>query len=336
MLRDHEQVTDGEPSQGADAPGRAKPRFDRKPSWLKVPLPGGEGYTRLEQLSRRLSLNTVCKEARCPNIGECWKGPRPTMTIMVLGNECTRRCRFCAVKTVDRAAAPDPDEPRHVGEAVAEMKLGYVVITSVDRDDLPDGGAAHYAECVRELKERAPDTVVETLVPDYRGEPLATLVAAGPHVLAHNVEVVPRLQRKIRDPRCSFERSLDTLRQAKRERVDVFTKSALMVGLGETHAELEESMRLLRSADVDILTIGQYLRPTPRHAPVREYVEPARFDELRALGESLGFVFVAAGPLVRSSYKAAEFFAERMVRERRAGRLAALPAAYDPANDLRR
>jgi lipoic acid synthetase len=343
MLRDQQPSSDGEaaalradPSSGGEPARAPRPRFDRKPSWLKVPLPGGEGYAHLKGLSRRLGLNTVCEEARCPNVGECWKGDKPTMTIMVLGNECTRRCRFCAVKTVDSAAPPDPREPRHVGEAVAEMALGYVVITSVDRDDLPDGGAAHYADCVRAVRELAPDTVVETLVPDYRGESLATLMAAGPHVLAHNVEVVSRLQRKIRDPRCSFERSLETLRQAKRERPEVFTKSALMVGLGETQAELEESMRLLRAADVDFLTIGQYLRPTPRHAPVREYVEPARFDALRTLGESLGFAYVAAGPLVRSSYKAAEFFAERMVRERRVGRLAALPAAYDPTSDLGR
>lgn len=340
----------------------SKPRFDRKPDWLKVPLPGGDGYTKLKGLARDLKLNTVCEEARCPNVGECWKGDSPTMTIMVLGNECTRRCRFCAVKTVLEAAPPDPDEPVHVGQAVAAMALGYVVITSVDRDDLPDGGAGHYAACVRELLRQAPDTVVETLIPDYIGAPLTTLVAARPHVLAHNVEVVPRLQRKIRDPRCSYDRSLATLRQAKDESPDVFTKSALMVGLGESQQELVDSMGLLRDADVDFLTIGQYLRPTPRHAPVREYVEPARFDELRRIGEGLGFAYVASGPLVRSSYKAAEFFAERLVRKRLDGaaapdstgdratddgtgnhrsasgdsRLDALPNAYDPTSELRR
>ena len=315
---------------------RERPRFDRKPPWLKVPLPGGEGYTRLKEMTRRLGLHTVCEEARCPNVGECWKGERATMTIMVLGDECTRRCRFCAVRTVLEAAPPDPDEPAHVAQAVAELALGYLVITSVDRDDLPDGGAGHYAECVRRVRELAPNTVVETLIPDYAGAPLSTLLAAGPHVLAHNVEVVPRLQRKIRDPRCSFDRSLATLRQAKAESDEVFTKSALMVGLGESMDELREALERLREADVDFLTIGQYLRPTPNHAPVREYVEPARFDELRALGEELGFLYTAAGPLVRSSYKAAEFFAERMVRERMEHRLRALPNTYDPARELSR
>ncbi len=292
---------------------------ERKPSWLKVPLPGGEGYKRLKELSGRLKLNTVCEEARCPNVGECWSGQRATMTIMVLGDECTRRCRFCAVKTVDQAAPPDPDEPDHVAQAVAEMGLSYLVITSVDRDDLPDGGASHYAECIRRLRERSPDTVVETLIPDYEGESLATLMEARPHVLAHNVEVVPRLQRKIRDPRCSYERSLGTLAEAKRLGPGVFTKSSLMVGLGETTEERLAAMELLRGADVDFLTLGQYLRPGPKFAPVREYVEPQVFDELRIAGEEMGFQYVAAGPLVRSSYKAAEFFAERLVRRRAAG-----------------
>ena len=314
-----EQPPEGpEPSEQAVVARAGRPRFDRKPDWLKVPLPGGEGYSRLKELTRRLNLHTVCEEARCPNVGECWKGARATMTIMVLGDECTRRCRFCAVKTVDRAAPPDPDEPAHVAQAVAEMGLSYLVITSVDRDDLPDGGAGHYAACVRELSRLSPDTIVETLVPDYVGPPLEALMAAGPHVLAHNVEVVPRLQRKIRDPRCSYEGSLETLRQAKRLAPTVFTKSSLMVGVGESHAERLEAMRLLREADVDFLTLGQYLRPTPNHAPVREYVEPSVFDELREEGERMGFDYVAAGPLVRSSYKAAEFFAERRVRERRA------------------
>ena len=299
----------------------ARPAPERKPPWLKVPLPGGEGYARLKELARRLNLNTVCEEARCPNVGECWKGDRATMTLMVLGRECTRRCRFCAVATVERAAPPDPDEPRHVGQAVGEMGLAYVVITSVDRDDLPDGGAAHYAACVGEIRAQSPRTVVETLIPDYAGESLATLLASGPDVLAHNVEVVDRLQRRIRDPRCSFERSLATLREAKALRPGVLTKSSLMLGLGERRGEVQDSLERLRAAGVDFLTLGQYLRPTARHAPVREYVEPAVFDELKARGEELGFLYVASGPLVRSSYKAAEFFAERLVRERRAASL---------------
>jgi lipoic acid synthetase len=289
-----------------------------KPSWLKVPLPGGEGYSRLKTLARELNLHTVCEEARCPNVGECWKGDHATMTLMVLGDECTRRCRFCAVKTVDRAAPPDPDEPAHVGHAVAEMGVAYVVITSVDRDDLADGGAGHYAACVRAIRERSPKTIVETLIPDYEGDALAALMEARPDVLAHNVEVVDRLQRKIRDPRCSFERSLTTLRGAKRLDPQVFTKSSIMLGLGETTEEVLDAMQRLRDAGVEFLTLGQYLRPTPNHAPVREYVTPESFFELERAGREMGFEYVASGPLVRSSYKAGEFFAARRVRQRRA------------------
>jgi lipoic acid synthetase len=296
-----------------------------KPSWLKVPLPGGEGYARLKALTRDLGLHTVCEEARCPNVGECWKGDEATMTLMVLGDECTRRCRFCAVKTVQRAAPPDPDEPANVGRAVAAMDLGYVVITSVDRDDLPDGGAGHYAECVRQVRAQSPRTVVETLIPDYQGRDLETLMAARPDVLAHNVEVVPRLQRRVRDPRCSYERSLETLRGVRRLAPGVFTKSSIMLGLGESHEEVLEAMRLLRGADVDFLTLGQYLRPTVNHAPVREYVTPERFADLEVEGRAMGFKYVASGPLVRSSYKAGEFFAARLVRARRRENEAAAP-----------
>ena len=301
--------TDGSVSQGDGS--------SRKPSWLKVPLPGGEDYSRLKRMTRELKLNTVCEEARCPNMGECWSGSQATMTLMVLGDECTRRCRFCAVKTVDVAAAPDPDEPKNVGVAIGELNLGYVVITSVDRDDLEDGGAAHYAECVREIHQRAPRTIVETLIPDYTGSPLASLMAAAPEVLAHNVEVVPRLQRKIRDPRCSFERSLETLAGAKALSEEVVTKSSLMLGLGEEHLEVIDSMERLRGAGCELLTLGQYLRPSKQHAPVIEYITPERFEEYQVLGEEMGFQHVAAGPLVRSSYKAGELFAERFVRERR-------------------
>jgi len=308
------------------APAAARPRNPalglqgealRKPSWLKVPLPGGEAHARLKSLVRDLGLHTVCEQARCPNIGECWKGEHATMTLMVLGDECTRRCRFCAVKTVLKAAPPDPLEPAKVGMAIAALNLGYVVLTSVDRDDLADGGSAHYAQCIAEVRAQSPRTVIETLAPDYRGSDLGTLMAARPDVFAHNVEVVSRLQRRIRDPRCSFERSLDTLRGAKTLDPNVFTKSSLMVGLGETWAEIEVSLRELRGADVDFLTVGQYLRPTAQHAPVHEYLTPERFFEIQKLGESLGFKYVASGPLVRSSYRAGEFFAARLVRERR-------------------
>ncbi len=304
----------GEPSQSG------QPAAERKPSWLKVPLPGGEGYSKLKTLARELKLHTVCEEARCPNIGECWKGDHATMTLMVLGDECTRNCRFCAVKTVQKAAPPDPDEPRNVGFAVGEMNLGYVVITSVDRDDLPDGGSGHYASCIQSIREHSPRTVVETLIPDYRGQQMQSLMQGAPDVLAHNVEVVPRLQRRIRDPRCSYERSLDTLREAKELQPDVFTKSSLMVGLGETDAEVHEALQMLRDADVDFLTVGQYLRPTPKHAPVKTWVTPEQFQAFEDLGRSMGFAYVASGPLVRSSYKAGEFFAARLVNERRAQR----------------
>jgi lipoyl synthase len=290
----------------------------RKPEWLKVPLPGGEGYAKLKQLARGLELHTVCEEARCPNIGECWKGEHATMTLMVLGEQCTRRCRFCAVKTVTQAPPPDPDEPQNVGHAVATMNLAYVVITSVDRDDLPDGGSAHYARCIGEVRAQSPRTVVETLIPDYQGRDLETLMSARPDVLGHNVEVVSRLQRKIRDPRCSFEKSLETLKGAKRLAPSVFTKSSLMLGLGESHEEVVESLHLLRNAGVEFLTLGQYLRPSPKHAPVKEYVPPECFDAYQCLGLELGFLYVASGPLVRSSYKAGEFYAARLVRERRA------------------
>ncbi len=300
----------------------------RKPSWLKVPLPGGEGYAKLKHMTKELGLNTVCQSARCPNLGECWAGNLAgsateevghgaTMTIMVLGDECTRRCRFCAVKTVDKAAAPDPAEPAHVAEAVARLDLSYLVITSVDRDDLTDGGAGHYADCIRAIREKSPRTIVETLIPDYTGVNLRILMDAKPDVLSHNAETVPRLQRKMRDPRCSFERSTETLVEAKRLAPDSFTKSALMLGMGETHEEVLEAMQLLRDAGVDFLTLGQYLRPTPNHAPVREYVTPKAFDDLAKAGEAMGFSYVASGPLVRSSYRAAEFFAERLVRESR-------------------
>jgi lipoyl synthase len=310
---------DGAVDASAQDKGR---RADKKPSWLKVPLPGGEGYSKLKQLARDLNLNTVCEEARCPNIGECWKGDHATMTLMVLGDECTRRCRFCAVKTVQQAAPPDPNEPSHVGTAIGEMNLDYVVITSVDRDDLADGGAGHYAACVRSIREHAPNTIVETLVPDYTAADLATLMESAPDVLAHNVEVVPRLQRKIRDPRCSYERSLETLQEAKDAGTAAFTKSSIMVGLGETDAEVEEALRMLRDADVDFLTVGQYLRPTPNHAPVIDYITPERFIDLEILGRDLGFEYVASGPLVRSSYKAGEFYAAHRVREKRKARAA--------------
>lgn len=285
----------------------------RKPDWLRVRLPAGPEQDEFQSLGakfRARGLHTVCEEARCPNIFECWgKG---TATLMILGETCTRGCRFCSVNTGKPRGIVDPREPENTAVSLAEMGLAYVVLTMVDRDDLPDGGAAHVAETVRRIKHRSPDLRVETLVGDFLGrhDDIRTVVRDGqPDVFAHNVEVVPRLQRPIRDARCSWDRSVDVLRAAKKMDSPI-TKSSLMVGLGETHEEVLEAMQLLREADVDVLTIGQYLRPTKRHAAVERYVEPEQFIEFEAAGLRMGFRFVASGPLVRSSYRAAEAFIE--------------------------
>jgi lipoic acid synthetase len=273
-----------------------------------VPLAGGERHAQLMQLFRQRKLATVCEEARCPNIGECWR--EGTATLMLLGDVCTRGCRFCAVTSGNPAGVVDASEPEHVADALAEMNLAYVVLTMVDRDDLPDGGAAHVAKTVQRIRARSPHTLIETLVGDFAGDErrVATLVRNGrPDVFAHNAEVVPRLQRRMRDARCSWERSLSVLRAARAAGANV-TKSSLMVGCGETFDEVIDAMRGLRDAGIDVLTIGQYLQPTPKHARVERYVEPAQFDEYKALGLQLGFKYVASGPLVRSSYRAAEAF----------------------------
>ena len=290
---------------------------ERKPEWLRVRPPGGESYAHLKGLLRTLNLHTVCEEAHCPNVWECWGGG--TATIMLLGDLCTRGCRFCAVKSGNPHGALDVDEPRKVAEALADLGLTYVVLTSVDRDDLPDGGASHFADTIREIKARSPDILVEALIPDFQGDldAVRTVVDAGPDVLDHNLETVRRLQGVARDRRAGYEQSLAVLRGAKAMRPGLFTKSSLMLGLGETREEVLEAMRDLRADGVDLLTLGQYLRPSEWHLPVREYVSPEAFDALRADGEALGFAYVAAGPLVRSSYRAGEFFLERVLRERR-------------------
>lgn len=290
---------------------------ERKPEWLKVRMPGGERHAELTQTFRRLKLHTVCEEARCPNIGECWR--EGTATIMILGDVCTRGCRFCAVTSGHPGGTVDESEPAHVAGALAQMDLAYVVLTMVDRDDLPDGGAAHVARTVSAIHARSPELLVETLVGDFAGNAdlIATVVQRGrPDVYAHNVEVVPSLQRKMRDARCSWERSLQTLVAAREAGANV-TKSSLMVGCGETADEVESALRELRSANIDVLTIGQYLRPTPKHAPVIRYVEPAEFDHYKQIGEALGFQYIASGPLVRSSYRAAEAFLKGKLRGER-------------------
>lgn len=291
----------------------------RKPDWLRVRLPAGpehDAFQGVKARFRRRGLHTVCEEARCPNIFECWG--QGTATVMILGETCTRGCRFCSVQTGKPGGFVDLDEPENTALSLEEMGLAYVVLTMVDRDDLPDGGAAHVADTVRRIKHRCPELRVETLVGDFLGvrEDIATVVQRGaPDVFAHNVEVVPRLQRSIRDVRCSWDRSIDTLVAAK-ELGAAITKSSLMLGLGEDRDEVLDAMGRLRDAAVDVLTIGQYLRPTKRHAPVSRYVEPGEFAELERAGFEMGFHFVASGPLVRSSYRAAEAFLSGVLAER--------------------
>jgi lipoic acid synthetase len=283
--------------------------IERKPEWLKVRAPGGERYTHIKETLRRYDLHTVCEEARCPNVGECWG--EGTATIMILGDVCTRGCRFCAVTTGNPRGAYDPREPEHTGRTIAAMGLEYVVITMVDRDDMLDGGAAHVAETLRAIRAHSPAILVEALLGDFSGnlDDVTTAVVEGrPDVFAHNVETVARLQRTVRDARCSLEKSLAVLRHAKAVSPETYTKSSIMVGLGETRDEVLDTMRALRGVDVDVLTLGQYLRPTPKHHELVRYWTPEEFADLRAEGLAMGFRYVASGPLVRSSYKAAEAF----------------------------
>jgi len=280
-----------------------------KPEWLKIRPPAGAEYTRLKAMLRERDLHTVCEEARCPNVEECWGGG--TATLMLLGDVCTRGCSFCAVKTARRGAPLDPDEPAKTAESVALMELEYVVLTSVDRDDLDDGGAAHFAASIQAVRERCPDTLVEVLIPDFGGAPgpLRTVVDARPDVIAQNLETVERLTHPVRDPRAGSRRTLEVLARVKELDDEILTKSSLMLGLGETAEEVAQAMDDLRAVGVDFLTLGQYLRPTAQHAPVREYVTPERFAELEALGQEMGFAYVASGPYVRSSHFAEEVLA---------------------------
>lgn len=275
-----------------------------KPEWLKVRAPGSENYLRLKGIMRDLKLNTVCEDAHCPNIGECWH--HGTATFMILGDVCTRACAYCAVKH-GRPATLDLDEPVRVGEAVKAMGLSYAVVTSVDRDDLPDGGASIFAGTIREIKARVPDCRVEVLIPDFKGEegPLRTVLAARPDIMNHNTETVPRLYRMARSGG-KYSRCLELLERSTRIAPDIPTKTGLMVGLGETDEELIEVFRDLRKVGVAILTIGQYLRPSQDHAPMTRYYHPDEFAALKRQALALGFVHVEAGPLVRSSYHAHE------------------------------
>ena len=297
--------------------------LQNKPGWLRQKAPQGDRYEYLTSQMGNLKLATVCQEAQCPNIGECWGGSdehTATATIMLMGDTCTRGCRFCAVNTSQTPLPLDPDEPRNTAEAVADWGVGYVVLTSVDRDDLTDGGANHFAETVRGLKELRPDLLVECLTPDFKGDLQAVtmLASSGLDVFAHNIETVESLQKRVRDPRAGYLQSLEVLRAAKQV-PGVYTKSSIMLGLGETDDEIIDTMLDLRDCGVDILTLGQYLQPTPRHLPIVDYVTPEKFEYWREFGEEeIGFKFVASGPLVRSSYRAGEFFVDAMIRGERA------------------
>ena len=286
----------------------------RKPPWIRVRAPTSAAYGETRRLMRALKLNTVCEEAACPNIGECWA--QKHATVMILGDTCTRACAFCNVRT-GRPGAVDPLEPEHLGLAAAELGLKHMVVTSVDRDDLDDGGAGQFALCIERLRERAPGTTIEVLTPDFRHKTgaLEVVVAAGPDVYNHNLETVPRLYPTIR-PGARYYHSLRLLERAKELDQGLFTKSGIMVGLGEEPGEVNQVMDDLRTAGVDFLTIGQYLQPTPRHAAVARYVTPDEFDGFRRLGLAKGFGLVAASPLTRSSYHAGEDF-ERLRQARR-------------------
>ena len=279
-----------------------------RPEWLKVAVPSGENYRDLKELVREKQLHTVCESARCPNIGECWQSR--TATFMILGNTCTRGCAFCAVNA-GQPTEYDLDEPRRVAEAVADLQLKYAVVTSVTRDDLEDGGAAIFAETIRRIRALTPACRVEVLIPDLRGDwtALAQVVAARPDVLNHNIETVQRLYSLVR-VRADYHRSLDLLAQAKRIDANITTKSGIMVGLGETTEEIQATLRDLRAAGVDIVTIGQYLRPSTGHIPVQQYYPPEAFAALATYGNALGFQHVESAPLVRSSYHARQQAAE--------------------------
>ena len=296
----------------------------RLPSYTKTQIPKGANFGRIKRDLRGLGLSTVCEEARGPNLHECWGGEggkeHATATIMLMGDTCTRACRFCSVKTSRRPAALDPHEPENTAEAISRWGLGYIVLTSVDRDDLADGGAAHIMQTVQRIKQKAPRILVEALVPDFSGNPqcVEQVALSGLDVYAHNLETVERTTPMVRDRRAAYRQSLETLRLAKQLRPELVTKTSLMLGCGETDPEVEQTLRDLREANVDVVTFGQYMRPTKRHMKVSEYVTPEKFAEWQRRAEAMGFLYVASGPLVRSSYKAGEFFIKNVIEARRA------------------
>lgn len=290
----------------------------RKPEWLRVKMPGGERFHQIKTQLRQKKLHTVCEEAKCPNIGECWR--EGTATIMILGDTCTRGCRFCAVASGNPGGFVDRAEPEKCADTVASMNLNYVVVTCVDRDDLPDGGAGQFAKVIHAINARAPLCFVEVLTSDYGGNQthIATVAEAGPDVFAHNLETVRRLTPRVRDRRASYDQSLAVLGHVKELEPRGVTKSSLMLGLGETRQEVLEAFADLREAGVDVLTLGQYLRPSTKHLKVEAYLRPETFDDLAQHAREMGFLYVAAGPLVRSSYKAGEYFLTNHLARRNA------------------
>lgn len=293
----------------------------RLPKWLRVPIPKGKSYHQVKKDVKDLKLATVCEEAKCPNIGECWGGKKSeaTATIMLMGDTCTRGCRFCSVKT-NRAPGPlDPNEPENTAEAIKRWGLGYVVLTTVDRDDLLDGGANHLRETVEKIKQKAPKTLVEVLSGDFRGElDNLKVLSTGPlDVFAHNMETVERLTPHVRDRRATYRQSLEILKTAKLTNPKLITKTSIMLGFGETDEEVIQTMKDLRENDVDVVTFGQYMRPTKRHMKVVEYVRPEKFEHWKNVALDSGFLYCASGPLVRSSYKAGEAYIENVIRKRK-------------------
>lgn len=291
----------------------------KKPEWLKVRIPSGERYYQIKRLVSSLGLATVCEESRCPNMGECWSGG--TATLMLMGDVCTRGCRFCHVKTGNPRQKLDEREPEKVAWTVLKLNLSYIVLTSVDRDDLPDEGASHFAKTIFCVKKKSPSLKVEVLTPDFKGktECIDKILLAGPDVFAHNIETVKRLSPVVRDPRATYLQSLKVLEWVKKQSPVTYTKSSLMLGLGETTGEVLSALKDLRAVGCDVVTFGQYLRPSRRHLPVKEYVEPKQFQQWKQRALDLGFLYAASGPLVRSSYRAGELFMESLLQKQRAG-----------------
>jgi lipoic acid synthetase len=286
-----------------------------------VKYPTGENYETIKGILRTHNLHTVCEEANCPNVAECWGGG--TATFMLMGDTCTRGCRFCMVKSGNPHGQLDIFEPMKVAKAIAALGLRYVVITSVDRDDLPDGGANHFASTIRAIKQLDPDVITEVLIPDFRGNlnDVKKVVDAGPEVVAHNVETTESLTSKVRDPRATYKQSLQVLKSIKELNPSEYSKSSIMLGLGETEDDLVKTMKDLRRVNVDILTLGQYLRPSKTHIPIEAYVTPEAFEKYRRIAQELGFLYVASGPFVRSSYRAGEFFLEALIRRTETARV---------------